>query len=67
MLVFPGSFADKEYLQCRRPWFDFEFMKICRGKDKLPIPVFLGFPGGSDDKNSACNARDLGWIPELYI
>ena len=24
-----------------------------------------GFPGGSDDKESTCNARDLGSIPEL--
>ena len=24
-----------------------------------------GFPGGSDDKKSACNAGDLGWIPGL--
>ena len=24
-----------------------------------------GFPGGSDDKESACNAGDLGWIPGL--
>ena len=24
-------------------------------------PVFLGFAGGSDDKESACNAGDLGW------
>ena len=23
----------------------------------------MGFPGGSDDKKSACNARDLGSIP----
>ena len=23
----------------------------------------LGFPGGSDGKESACNAGDLGWIP----
>ena len=23
----------------------------------------LGFPGGSDDKESACNARDPGSIP----
>ena len=22
-----------------------------------------GFPGGSDDKESACNAEDLGFIP----
>ena len=23
----------------------------------------VGFPGGSDGKESACNVRDLGWIP----
>ena len=23
----------------------------------------MGFPGGSDGKESACNARDLGFIP----
>ena len=26
-------------------------------------PVNSGFPGGSDDKESACNAGDLGSIP----
>ena len=26
---------------------------------------FMGFPGGSDDKVSACNAGDLGSIPGL--
>ena len=25
----------------------------------------MGFPGGSAGKESACNARDLGSIPEL--
>ena len=25
----------------------------------------MGFPGGSDSKESACNAGDLGWIPGL--
>ena len=25
--------------------------------------VLLGFPGGSDGKQSACNSRDLGSIP----
>ena len=27
--------------------------------------VSTGFPGGSDGKESACNAGDLGLIPEL--
>ena len=34
-------------------------------RDRLPTPVFLGFPGGSVGKESACNARDLGSIPGL--
>ena len=32
------------------------------GRDRLPTPVFLGFPGGSDGKESLCNAQDLGLI-----
>ena len=35
------------------------------GKDRLPTPVFLGFPCGSAGKESACNAGDLGLIPGL--
>ena len=31
----------------------------------MPTPVFLGFPGGSDSKESAYNAGDLGSIPVL--
>ena len=33
--------------------------------DRLPTPVFLGFPGGSTGKESACNVGDLGLIPGL--
>ena len=29
------------------------------------MPSFLFFPGGSADKESACNVGDLGSIPEL--
>ena len=29
------------------------------------ITVCLGFPGGSDGKESTCNAGDLGWITGL--
>ena len=36
--------------------------KIHWRRDRLPTPVFLGFPGGSDGKESACNAGDLGLI-----
>ena len=31
----------------------------------IGIPAFLGFPGGSDGKESARNERDLGSIPGL--
>ena len=51
------------HLQCRRPWFDSWVGKICWRRDRLPTPVFLGFPCGSANKESACNARDLGLIP----
>ena len=34
-----------------------------RRRDRLPTPVFMGFPGGSDGKESTCNAGDLGSIP----
>ena len=34
-------------------------------RDRLPTPVFLGFPGGSDSKESACNVGDLGSVPRL--
>ena len=34
-------------------------------RGRLPTPVFLGFPGGSAGKESACNEGDLGSIPGL--
>ena len=39
--------------------------KICWRGDRLPTPVFLGFPGGSDGEESNCNVGDLGSIPGL--
>ena len=34
-------------------------------RDRLPTPVFLAFPSGSDGKETACNAGDLGLISGL--
>ena len=31
--------------------------------DRLPTPVFMGFPGGSAGKGPACSVGDLGWRP----
>ena len=39
--------------------------KICWRRDRLPTPVFLGFPCGSAGKESVCNAGDLHLIPGL--
>ena len=51
--------------ECRRPQFDSWVRKIRWRRDRLPTPAFLGFPGGSDGKESAFNVRDLGSIPGL--
>ena len=45
--------------------FDSWVGKMCWRRDRLPTPVFLGFPGGSDGKESACNVGELGSIPGL--
>ena len=34
-------------------------------RDRIPTPVLLGFPGGSDGKESTCNTGDPGLIPGL--
>ena len=33
--------------------------------DRLPTPVFLGFPCGSTGKESACNVGDLGLVSQM--
>ena len=44
-------------------WLNSWVGKIRWRRDRLPTPVFLGFPSGSAGKESACNAGDLGSIP----
>ena len=46
-------------------WFDSWVSKIHWRRDRLPTPVYLGFPCGSAGKESACNAGNLGLIPGL--
>ena len=46
-------------------WFGTCVRKIFWRRDRLPTPVFLGFPGGSTDKKSTCNVGDLGSVPGL--
>ena len=52
-------------LQCRRLWFDPWVWRIGWRRDRLPTPVFLGFPCGSAGKESTCNMGDLASIPGL--
>ena len=55
------------HLQRRRPGFDPWVGKMPWRRVRLPAAVFLGFPGGSGGKESACNAGDTGSIPRLGI
>ena len=52
-------FLNKRFFGCCIPW----------RRDRLPIPVFLGFPGGSDSKESPAVqetwAQSLGWEDPL--
>ena len=45
--------------------FDSWVRKIRWRRDRLPTPVFLGFPCGSPGKESACNVGDLDSNPGL--
>ena len=60
-----GFKKKKIHRQCRRTLFDSWVRKIPWRRDRLPIPVFLGFPGGSDGKESTCNVGDLSSISRL--
>ena len=42
-----------------RPCFDSWVKKIPWKRDRLPTPVFSGFPGGSDGKECTCGAGDM--------
>ena len=71
VLVFPGDAMVKSACQCRRHrrllgWDDplacvCVCVKVMVGF--IVMMVMRGFPGGSDGKESACNAGDLASIP----
>ena len=62
---FPGNSAGKNPLAMQETLVQFLAQKNHWRSDRLPTPVFLGFPGGSDGKESTQNAGDLGLIPGL--
>ena len=51
--------------QCRRRQFNPWVRKIPWRRARLPIPVLLGFAGGSDGKESTCSTGGLASIPGL--
>ena len=53
------------HLKFWKPLFNSWVGRIPWRRDRLPIPVFLDFPCGSDGKESTCNVGDLGLIPGL--
>ena len=63
--LFLELFKERIHLQCRRPQFYSCVGKIPWRRDRLPTPVFLGFPCGSAGKESSCNVGDLGSVPGL--
>ena len=66
-LFFPSysSVGKESTCNAGRPQSNSWVRKIHWRRDRLPAPVFLGFPCGSVGKESACNTGDLGLIPGL--
>ena len=62
----PWWFSGKESpWKCRRHGFNLWVGKIPWKRKWQPTPVFLGFPGSSAGKESACSAEDLDLVPGL--
>ena len=57
----PGYPPKMERLLASNPQVESLFFKK---KKTTYLLIYLGFPGGSDSKESACNAGDMGLIPE---
>ena len=55
------------HLQCKRPQFDSWVGKIHQGRDRLPIPVFLGFPVAQLVKKSLLCGRPVfdPWVGKI--
>ena len=62
---FHGSSADKESSCNQETPVQFLGWQYPLRKDKLPVPLLLGFPCGSESKESACNVGNLSLIPGL--
>ena len=61
---FPDK-ADKEFICNAEDSGSILEPGISLGEGMLPTPLFMGFSGGSDGKESTRNTGDLGSIPGL--
>ena len=66
----PGGLPLMESHRVRHNWTDLAYIflgqKDTQKNGMLPTPVFLGFPGDSDGKETTCNAGDVGFHPGLW-
>ena len=66
--VSPGTVMFCSSLGTRKVLFSHSLGFLCKAQfpdgepPRLPTPIFLGFPGGSAGKQSACNARFNPWV-----
>ena len=59
---------DTQLAAVQSPWFDSWVGKICWRRDRLPTPVFLGFPCGSAGKESPARREgSSGWETRVYL
>ena len=63
--AFPVAQLVKNLPAMQETWVGFLGQKGPLERDRLPIPIFLGFPCGSAGKESARNGGDLGSISGL--
>ena len=76
--IFPTQESNWGLLHCRQILYQLSYQgspdktrfdswigKVHWGRERLPTPVFFGFPCASAGEESACNAGDLGSIPGL--
>ena len=64
---FPGSSAGKNPSAMQETPVWFLGWEDLLESDRLIMPVFLGYSGGSDGEESTCNAGDLSSTPGLGI
>ena len=62
---FPGGASGKDPPMQETPVPFLGQEDLLEERDRLPTPVFMGFPDSSDSKESAYSMGDLGLIPGL--